>query len=576
MTNTLSLRALKILAGAAIFAAVQVCAFAQTPNNFNHNPCPRYAAGSPVTQPPSLFSRNGVLNVNLAYNTTTDSQGRTLYCFTTPNGLESPTLYVNPGDTLTVNVTNNLPAPASAGNMAPTTNASEVCGAATQDASSVNVHYHGTNTSPACHADQVIHTLINSGQSFTYNLVFPHNEPPGLYWYHPHVHGLAEAAVQGGASGAIVVQGIQNVQPAVAGLPQQIFIVRDQVLPAGSPGPGGSVPSWDVSVNYVPVLYPNLQPATLTMRPGEKQFWRVTNSSADTIIDLQLQYDGVDQMLQIVGLDGVPTGSQDGTSQGKLVPATDILLAPAARAEFIVVGPSGNVKNAQLVTLGINTGPCGDDDPPRPLIQISTNQFAPEPSLSIEPVSGPAGPQRFAGVASAPVTANRTLYFLENNPALQFFMVVEPQTPVLFNPNNPPAITTTQGSVEEWVIQNRTLENHEFHLHQVHFLLMAVNGVPVPPSQQQFLDMIQVPYGTGAPPYPSVTVKVDFRGPDIGDFVFHCHILGHEDNGMMAILRVLPAPTAKNTHDTAPAEGRPAVPPLPAAARRPDEVALLK
>jgi FtsP/CotA-like multicopper oxidase with cupredoxin domain len=52
--------------------------------------------------------------------------------------------------------------------------------------------------------------------------------------------------------------------------------------------------------------------------------------------------------------------------------------------------------------------------------------------------------------------------------------------------------------------------------------------------------MIQVPFWSGTGPYPSVTVRMDFRGPDIGDFVYHCHILGHEDNGMMAIIRVRP------------------------------------
>jgi hypothetical protein len=58
--------------------------------------------------------------------------------------------------------------------------------------------------------------------------------------------------------------------------------------------------------------------------------------------------------------------------------------------------------------------------------------------------------------------------------------------------------------------------------------------------------MIQVPYWTGSGPYPSVKVRMDFRGPDIGDFVYHCHILGHEDNGMMAIIRVNPAGDARS------------------------------
>lgn len=543
---------------------MQVCASAQATTSFN-NPCPRFPTGSVVPEAPNLFSHDGVLIVNLSYTTTTDSAGRTLYCFTTPNGLESPTLHVKPGDTLTVNVKNNLPTPASAGAMAPATNASSVCGAATQDASSVNIHYHGTNTSPTCHSDEVIHTLINSGQSFTYNIMFPPDEPPGLYWYHPHVHGIAEAAVQGGASAAIVVEGIQNVQPAVAGLPERILIIRDQVLPGTPPTPGGAVPSWDVSVNYVPILFPVLTPAVLPVRPGEKQFWRVSNSSADTIIDLQLQFDGVPQTIQIAALDGVPTGSQDGTGQGKLVPVTNIRIPPAGRAEFIVTGPSASVKNATLFTLGIDTGPDGDSDPQRPLIHIVPNSFAAEPSATIGPVTAPSGPQRFAGLSTAGVTAKRLLYFSEDNPNQSFFITVDGQTPTLFSPTNPPAIVTTQGSVEDWTIQNRSLENHEFHFHQIHFLLLARNGVPVPPSQQQFLDMVEVPYGTGAAPFPSVTVRMDFRGPDIGDFVYHCHILNHEDHGMMAIIRVLPREAANKSATPAVKQ---AADPLPAAVKK--------
>jgi FtsP/CotA-like multicopper oxidase with cupredoxin domain len=161
--------------------------------------------------------------------------------------------------------------------------------------------------------------------------------------------------------------------------------------------------------------------------------------------------------------------------------------------------------------------------------------------------AGHAGPQRFAGLAQATPTAKRTLYFSEvlsdpSNPAspTNFFITVDGATPVLFDANNPPAIVTTQGAVEDWTIQNRTEENHEFHFHQIHFLLEDIDGAPVAPNQAQFLDMIQVPYWSGSGPYPSVTVRMDFRGMDIGDFVYHCHILGHEDAGMMAIIRVLP------------------------------------
>src|SRR5262249_59471370 len=100
------------------------------------------------------------------------------------------------------------------------------CGALNMTASSVNIHYHGTNTPPTCHQDEVIHTIINSGETFQYEVHFPKNEPPGLYWYHPHIHGLTTAAVTGGASGALIVEGNEKVNHAGAALAPRVFIFR--------------------------------------------------------------------------------------------------------------------------------------------------------------------------------------------------------------------------------------------------------------------------------------------------------------------------------------------------------------
>ena len=515
-------------------------------------PCPRPAAGGVVSPPPELFSVAGTLNIQFNYFTTVDSAGRTLFCFQTPDGLESPTLHVLPGDTLNVTVTNLVPAPPPGSPTEVVSNPTNVCGDSTMTITSLNVHYHGTNTSPACHSDEVIHTVINSGESFQYSVHFPTDEPPGMYWYHPHLHGLAEAAVQGGASGAIIVGGIANVQPAVAGLPERVLVFRDQNV-AGNPSPGGVVPAWDVSLNYVPVSYvatpqPGFIPSIIQIKPGQREFWRVVNASADTILDLQVVYDNHAQPLAIVGFDGVPVGSQDGTRPGSLVTQTDVLIPPAGRAEFIVTGPSASVHSASLRTLNIDTGPAGDNDPARTVAILQKTLNGPPLSTTEAPTGVPAT-ARFAGLAAATPTATRKLYFSEvisdpNNPLspTNFFITVDGATPTLFDPNNPPAITTTQGSVEDWTIENRSPEHHEFHMHQIHFLLLAANGVPVPAAQQQFFDTYQVPYWSGSGPYPSVTVRMDFRGPDIGDFVYHCHILGHEDNGMMAIIRVLPHP----------------------------------
>ena len=77
-------------------------------------------------------------------------------------------------------------------------------------------------------------------------------------------------------------------------------------------------------------------------------------------------------------------------------------------------------------------------------------------------------------------------------------------------------------------------------MHQIHFLVQEVNGVKIPKDQQQFYDTFQVPFWRGHGRFPYIKVKMDFRGDVVGDFVYHCHILDHEDGGMMAIIRVLP------------------------------------
>jgi FtsP/CotA-like multicopper oxidase with cupredoxin domain len=513
--------------------------------------CERPVAGSVATPSPSLYSQNGVLNVDMVYSSSTDEAGRTLYCFVTSDGVEAPTLHVKPGDTLNITLKNEV------GRLRPPSRpmmmdmSSGACGDTNQNSTSVNIHFHGTNTRPGCHSDEVIHTLINNGKTFQYHVVFPKSEPPGLYWYHPHVHGQSESAVLGGGTGAIIVDGIEKYQPDVAGLKERVLVVRDQTV-AGNPTPGGKIPSWDLSLNYVPIAYPDEIPAVLDVRPGRREFWRVVNSSADTVLDLVLKYDGVEQPLEVVGLDGVPIGSQDGTGQGKPMMVRHILLPTAGRAEFIVNTPTSGFKNAVLETKRIDTGPGGDNDPARTLAVLTHakngDDLTPLPTMPA-PTTGLLPRPLFARLDDSDVTARRKLYFSEVSQIppksraenrINFYITVDGATPTLFNSNNPPAIITTQGAVEAWTIENRTNEVHEFHMHQIHFKVLKRDGAVVPPRDQQYRDTVQVPYWTGTGPYPSVTLLMDFRGHVVGDFVYHCHILEHEDGGMMAIIRVVP------------------------------------
>ena len=140
-------------------------------------------------------------------------------------------------------------------------------------------------------------------------------------------------------------------------------------------------------------------------------------------------------------------------------------------------------------------------------------------------------------------SAKRKLYFSEKaapDGSTEFFITVDGQKPRQYDHSEPPAIVTNQGAVEDWTIENRSPEVHAFHIHQIHFVMVAENGKPT--NDSTLRDTVVVPYWNGVGKYPSVTLRMDFRDPETtGTFLYHCHILDHEDGGMMAKIQVNPA-----------------------------------
>ena len=533
--------------------------------------CARFAVGSAVTAPPELKSSNGTLEVTFTFQTVTDAQGLVRYCYVTNTGLEAPTLRVNPGDTLIIHFQNNLPvasATSSGDNMAgmkmdltphaAVTSTSSACNG-TMSASATNIHFHGMNVAPVCGQDEVVHTLVQPGQSFDYTVQIPANEPPGLYWYHPHPHGFSEGQVQGGATGALIVEGLQNVDTALAGMLERTFVLRDQVLPA-SEANDANIPAWDLSINYVPVTYPAYTPAVIPTNPAQQELWRVANTAADTIMNLQYVVNGTAQSVQVVAIDGYPIAS--GTSGQPSFSETSILLPPGSRAEFVVTTPNVG-DQAQLVTQYWNTGPDGDFDPTRTIANIVSSVGAEGSATANAAVTKlpsravPLKVKRFAALAQATPVAQRNLAFSEvlqdptdpNSPT-NFFITEQGQTPAIFTMDQPPNIVVHSGTVEDWVIQNTAQEDHIFHIHQIHFQVLEVNGVAT--NDPAIRDTVDLPYWNGTGAYPSVKVRMDFRDPNIvGTFVYHCHILQHEDSGMMGEIQVLPSGSASTTTATA-------------------------
>ena len=174
--------------------------------------CPRPIGGSTITPPAEVRASGGQLHVALAFWSQVDDFGLTRYCYITGNNLEAPTLRARPGDEIVLDVKNELtPHPANA--LAEHRHAANSCTTGTVTAVSTNVHFHGLEIPPTCHQDDVIHTSIQPSEpAFQYRFRIPADQPPGLYWYHPHPHGFSEPQVLGGASGALIVRGDRGLK----------------------------------------------------------------------------------------------------------------------------------------------------------------------------------------------------------------------------------------------------------------------------------------------------------------------------------------------------------------------------
>jgi FtsP/CotA-like multicopper oxidase with cupredoxin domain len=548
--------------------------------------CKRPEPGSALTEPEDLSSHDGVLEVDLAIYDSKQPNGATRYCYLTPSGSPLPTLRLKPGDLLIVRFTNDLidlgvklqgpdqtqgqalpfPTP-----LCVSKKRLDPCSSGAMTSTSANLHFHGLTAAPVCHQDDVLKTSIQPGDPpFEYRLRIPADEPPGLYWYHAHIHGYSKVELLGGASGALIIEGIERANPELAGLAERVLVIRDQDLlnPDAPPsksepvvpknqldsdgdsvnnGTGFGKPAKDLSVNFVPVPYPDYPPASLTIKPRERQLWRVLNASAITYLNLAILLQRAPQPLGIVAIDGVPLNF-NGSPSPSVKWVNHIGVPPGARVEFIVDGPPLGVP-ALLVTRAVDTGPAGENDPNRALVSIIATADASEPQTKLSLDSEPLPPAARPWLGNVAPVRLRKLYFSEElqdpndpNSPTKFYVTVDGQTPKQFDPQSEVAdIVVKQGDVEDWIIENRSRELHDFHIHQLHFELLEWSGIPV---NEPFLrDTVNIPFYNGRMlQYPSVRLRMDFRDPNIvGTFVYHCHLLEHEDGGMMGRIRVEPA-----------------------------------
>ena len=454
--------------------------------------------------PPELRAKHHTLSFTLHAGITKDGKN-SFYFDGQPN---APTLRLSPGDQLKINYINELPA-----------KPQESC-AIPPCMDMTNLHFHGLTVSPDAPQDDVLDMMARPGQTLRYTVQIPQGHPPGLYWYHTHPHGESHRQVLDGMSGAILIEGIESYFPPLVGLPERVLVLRGRSV-VNDPESANLKRSVELSSDIcgaesepteeVFTVNGAVRPQ-IEIAPGDRQFWRVVNASADRYVDLQLE----GQTFEIVAMDGMPIALHDPNHRTRS--AEHVLLPPAGRLEAIVTGPSAGTAR-RLISRCVDTGPDGDPNPAMVLADIvprsAANSLAKAAKSSLKPefktldlVAEEKAPPRF----TVTFTEDKKSFYINGKK---------------FASDDAPMVRAKVGSFQHWRVVNATGELHPLHIHQVHFLAYAENGQSI--AEPVWLDTVNVPTGG------SVDVIMDFTDPVIrGMSVFHCHLLNHEDKGMMA------------------------------------------
>ncbi|MFD7232031.1 multicopper oxidase family protein [Streptomyces sp. NPDC059881] len=361
-----------------------------------------------------------------------------------------------------------------------------------------NLHVHGMHVSPAGNSDNVF-LAIKPGKTFQYSYRFPESLEPGTYWYHPHPHAFSAAQTAGGMSGIIVVDGLDEyLPPSLRDITEHIVALKDfQIV-------GDQIKTQNLKIGAPTTRTVNgqLNPR-IRIRPGETQLWRLANIGANIFYKVALP----GHRFHVVAQDGYPVN--------KVYSADSIVIPAGARYDVLVQGgPEGT---RELQTLPYNTGKAGNQFPQATLATVAS---AGEP-MTAEPMPTAFGPTD--DLATAPLAGRQTITYTENAAGTEFFINGKQ-----FD-HNRVDFRVKLNTVEEWTIRNNTDEVHSFHVHTNDFQVMSINGRPR--TNYGLQDTVDVP--------PRGTMVIRSRFLDYpGRTVLHCHILNHEDLGMMSVLQI--------------------------------------
>jgi len=427
----------------------------------------------------SKLPRTVEVNITAAVTSLSMQPGVTTEAFAYNGQVPGPTLDVREGDHVIVHFRNDLPEP-------------------------TTVHWHGIHL--PFESDGSPFHPIKPGETHDYAFTVRPGTA-GTYWYHPHPDHRTGFAIGKGLFGGIIVRAADDPLPAMQ---EKLLILSDnRFLHDGSidfPDPSSHHGGIDEENGREgPVLFVNghVMP-TLTIRSGEIQRWRVVNASAGRIYRIALP-----------GYTFVQVGSDGGLLEAPRE-VKEVLLATGERVELLVRGIGAPGSKAVLQNLPYDryapqTRPK-DWNTTLDLLTLQTTNETPVAALAI-----PSTLQKITPLDTTKVTAVRTVVFGQGmiNGKLMDMARVD--------------VSTKVGATEIWEIENIVGMDHPFHLHGFQFQVLDRDGVREP--YLAWKDMLNIPKHS--------TARIIVRYDDYpGKWMFHCHILDHEDHGMMGVLEV--------------------------------------
>lgn len=450
----------------------------------DEDPQPAHS-GAQLAEPEVLRSVGGRLEVELVAASGVRLAGRQTQALGYAGTSPGPTLRVSPGDTLRVRLTNRL-------------------GATT------NLHTHGLHVSPLGQGDNPFR-MVAPGESAQYELAIPQEHPTGTFWYHPHHHGTVADQVFGGLFGALVVAGEGDPD-----LPERLLMVSDITLDAAGVPAAPSLPEVMTGREGTLVMVNGLHRPRISLTAGVVERWRVVNACVSRFLRLQL--DG--HQLGLLGIDGQALASP--------TQVDTVTLAPGNRADLVVV--PGRAGSHALRTLPASRGGMGMMGGNR----TSTEVVLAEVRVDDSTQSPGAVPRQQAWPGR--VLPDLRTRAVDRSRRITFTMGMGMRSQGMtfgfdgqeFDPDRVDQ-DPRLGTVEEWTIANPTPMDHPFHLHV--WPMQIVQGAEArADGRPDWRDVVIVPA--------SAEVRVRIAFADFGGrTVYHCHILDHEDRGMMGVVR---------------------------------------